>query len=266
MVDAAFSCAAEIAIPQRLWVYTNYDCNLSCSYCVAESHPRAERRGIAGGPFRQLVVEAAELGFRELFLTGGEPFLLPDIHEKIALAVSLLPTTVLTNGMLLSGSRLERLLPFREARLTLQISIDGHLPELHDAYRGTGAWAKAVERIRELKRLGFKVAIGATETPINAAHIPELRQFVAALGIAEEEFFIRPLARRGFSTEGSELGASDLVPELTVNNDGYYWHPLTTAPDLLVTKSLFPLRNALTMLHDQYHAVLASGGRPRPFK
>jgi len=24
----------------RLWLYTNYDCNLSCSYCVAESFVR----------------------------------------------------------------------------------------------------------------------------------------------------------------------------------------------------------------------------------
>ena len=164
MQDAAFACGAEIAIPQRLWLYTNYDCNLSCRYCVAESHPRAERRGLAMATFRQLVTEAAELGFSELFLTGGEPFILPDIHEKLAFAVSLLPTTVLTNGMLISGARLEKLLPLRGAPLTLQVSIDGHRPELHDAYRGAGAWAKAVDRIQDLIQLGFNVAIGATIT------------------------------------------------------------------------------------------------------
>ena len=25
----------------KLWIYTNYDCNLSCTYCVAEASPRA---------------------------------------------------------------------------------------------------------------------------------------------------------------------------------------------------------------------------------
>ena len=265
MGDRAFSCD-ELAIPRRLWIYTNYDCNLSCTYCVAESHPRAERRGLGMPVFRRLVDEAASLGFEEFFLTGGEPFILGDMHERISLAAGLLPTTVLTNGMLLSGPRLEKLLPMRDLPLTLQISLDGHLPELHDAYRGAGAWAKAVERIRELKRLGFRVAIGSTETPVNSAFIGDLRTFVGSLGIADEDCFVRPLAKRGYSAEGIELGAGDIAPELTVNNDGVYWHPLTTAPDLLLTKSIFPLSNALTLLHDQYHHVVATGGRPRPFK
>jgi sulfatase maturation enzyme AslB (radical SAM superfamily) len=29
------------ALSWKLWLYTNYDCNLSCSYCVAESTPAA---------------------------------------------------------------------------------------------------------------------------------------------------------------------------------------------------------------------------------
>ena len=27
------------AVLSKLWIYTNYDCNLRCTYCVAESHP-----------------------------------------------------------------------------------------------------------------------------------------------------------------------------------------------------------------------------------
>ena len=262
----AFQCEAGVLLPSRLWLYTNYDCNLSCTYCVAESHPRAERRAIPLATFQQLIAEADEAGFTKFFLTGGEPFILPDIHERIASAIERRPTTVLTNAIVISGQRLERLLPLRDSALTLQVSLDGARPELHDAYRGPGVWAKTVDRIRELVSLGFHVAIGATETPANTGHIDELRIFVAALGVAEEDFFVRPLAKRGFSSEGIELGAADIVPELTVSNEGFYWHPLTTGPDLLLTKRLFPLRDALSLLHTQYHAVLRSGGRPRPFK
>ena len=64
-------------ISPRLWVYTNFDCNLQCSYCVARSHPRAERRGISRMQLERLVDEAADFGIEQLFLTGGEPFLLP---------------------------------------------------------------------------------------------------------------------------------------------------------------------------------------------
>ena len=30
----------------KLWIYTNYDCNLRCSYCVAKSSPNSPRRSI----------------------------------------------------------------------------------------------------------------------------------------------------------------------------------------------------------------------------
>src|SRR5215216_6553135 len=97
------------AIAPRLWVYTNFDCNLSCSYCVARSSPRAERRGLSMPSFRRLIDEAAEYGIRELFLTGGEPLLLPDIGDRLRYAAGRIPTTLLTNAMLFQGRRLDTL-------------------------------------------------------------------------------------------------------------------------------------------------------------
>lgn len=31
-------------LQKKLWIYTNYDCNLRCTYCVAESSPLTPRR------------------------------------------------------------------------------------------------------------------------------------------------------------------------------------------------------------------------------
>ena len=260
-------CEASVAIPPRLWIYANYDCNLSCTYCVASSHPRAERRSIPAATFAKIVDEAAEIGVRQLFMTGGEPFLLPDIHWRIEHALTRMDVTVLTNGILLLGGRqLDGLLPLRGERLTIQISLDSHSPVIHDGYRGTGSWVKAVSSIRKLRELGFRVSVGATETPANGAEIEPLRTFVRSLGIAEDDFFVRPLVKRGFSQEGLVLEAADLIPEITVNNDGVYWHPLATEADLLLTRRIFPLRPALETLHERYHTVLATGKLPKPFR
>ncbi len=127
----------------KLWLYTNYDCNLSCSYCLAESSPHAPRRGLDLATVRQVVDEAAALGFEHVFLTGGEPFLLNDIYAMLAYASARMPTTVLTNGMLLRGRRLARLDAIANANLTVQVSLDGARPEHHDPYRGPGTWAAA---------------------------------------------------------------------------------------------------------------------------
>jgi len=103
--------------------YPNFDCNLRCSYYVAESSPRAERRALGLDSLKRLVDEAVALGFREVFLTGGEPFILEDIYDMVAYTSRRLPTTVLTNGMLLKGRRLAALQAVANYNLTIQISL-----------------------------------------------------------------------------------------------------------------------------------------------
>jgi hypothetical protein len=68
--------------------------------------------------------------------------------------------------------------------------------------------------------------------------------FHRALGIPEEDHLIRPLARRGFSSSGLEVGIATLAPELTVNAEGVFWHPLSTAADMQIGRQIFPLAAA----------------------
>jgi hypothetical protein len=65
------------AFPWKLWIYTNYDCNLRCSYCVAKSSPNALRRAIGLANVQRLIEESTLLGFVHAFFTGGEPFFAP---------------------------------------------------------------------------------------------------------------------------------------------------------------------------------------------
>ena len=57
---------------------------------------------------------------------------------------------------------------------------------------------------------GFRVRLGTTETPANAAHLDELRHFRRGMGIADADHIVRPLARRGFATEGAEVSVATL--------------------------------------------------------
>jgi MoaA/NifB/PqqE/SkfB family radical SAM enzyme len=250
----------------RLWIYTNFDCNLQCTYCVARSSPRAERRAFGLPQFRRLVDEAGDLGVEELFLTGGEPFILPDINERLIYAADRIPTVVLTNAMLFTGRRRERLPELRGHRLTFQVSLDGPDAATHDAYRGAGSFEKAVAGIRTLMDLDFQVVLSTTETPANADKVAATRAFVRALGLPEDRHFLRPLARRGFSSQGIEVGWSELEPEMTVSVDGAFWHPLGTDDDLLLTRRVFPLADAFARLESAYAGLLEKGGAPRPFR
>lgn len=262
VTDPDTTAASTDVFHWKLWIYTNFDCNLRCAYCVAESSPTAPRRALGTETIRRVVDEAVALGFREVFFTGGEPFLLDNIYETLAYAAPRLKTTVLTNGMLLKGARLERLRAIVHSNLTVQVSLDGARAEHHDPYRGAGTWIKTVKGIRALQASGFHVRLGTTETPVNSNHLDELAEFRQALGIPAADHFVRPLARRGFAREGTEVSAETLVPEVTVTAGGIYWHPLASpsSDDLLVSAEIFPLVAAVARIREQL--ATPSQGQP----
>jgi predicted phosphodiesterase len=225
--------------PPRLWVYTNFHCNLACSYCSVASSPQARRRQLGVGRFRELVDEAVAEGFTELYVTGGEPFLERDLIEMLLYATEHLDVICLSNAMLYQGWRrtqLERLAGRK--RLVLQTSLDGAQPRSHDANRGQGAWIKAMEGLDLALSLGLPVRVGMTETAQNSAEIEPLRGLLATKGIQGTDFAVRPLVKRGHSADGVAIDTDNTVPELTVTTDGWHWHPagadLDTSPDMLL--------------------------------
>jgi molybdenum cofactor biosynthesis enzyme MoaA len=189
---------------------------------------------------QQIAREAANLGVKEIFVTGGEPFLLSDIGAILAACSATAPTTVLTNGMLFAGQRLQTLRSLPSDRVTLQISLDSPTPERHDRHRGKGTWMQAWKGIERARAEGFRVRLAATVSTDDEAE--EFRRFLDARDIKEEDRVIRRIALRGSATEGVALARADLVPEITITAKGVYWHPVGAEdPDLLVTPDIFPL-------------------------
>jgi len=251
----------------RLWIYTNFDCNLACDYCCVRSSPHAPRRALGADRIRRLATEAADAGVAELLLTGGEPFLLPDLGEIVAACASALPTTLLTNGMLFHGRRLATLRAMPRDRVRLQISLDSATPDRHDAHRGKGSWDRALAGIRTALGEAFTVRVAATLVGTDPAEEAELRGFLSGLGVAADDQVLRPLAHRGFAEEGLTLTTDTLVPEVTVTADGVYWHPVgADDADQLVTATLFPLAPAIAEIRELFRRQRADGdARARSF-
>jgi hypothetical protein len=240
-----------VALGERLWLYTNFDCNLACDYCCVRSSPHAERRALKLETVRQLAREAPGLGVKQLFVTGGEPLLLPYVAELLAICSEALPTTVLTNGILLLGKRLRELDGIDRRRLCFQISIDSPEPGLHDAHRGSGTWEKAMRGIRAAREAGFRVRWAATVEGEEAGRM--MNDFLDRMAVAEEDRVVRPVARRGSAEAGIVLSRADLAPELTVTADGVFWHPVGAEDrDLFILRDPVPLSNALAALEREF--------------
>ncbi len=74
---AVAQAVAEGTIGGRLWLYANYHCNLTCTYCLTESAPAVARRQLPLDQLPEIAAEARAEGFTALGVTGGEPFLVP---------------------------------------------------------------------------------------------------------------------------------------------------------------------------------------------
>ena len=228
---------------ERLWLYVNFHCNLQCDYCCVRSSPTARRRELGLDRVRRIAQEAPPLGVREIFVTGGEPFLLDDIADIIIALAEVAPVTLLTNGMLFRGPRLAALKRMPRAGVTLQISLDSPDPALHDAHRGRGAWLRALAGIDMARAEGFRVRLAATVA--TDADEERFTAFLDARQVAPEDRVIRRVALRGVAENGVALSRADLVPEITITAEGVYWHPVgADDADMLVTPDLFPLADA----------------------
>jgi len=247
-------------VGSRLWLYTNFDCNLHCDYCCVRSSPTVLRRELGLARIQRIAREAAGLGVKEIFVTGGEPFLLEDIGDILLACAAAAPTTVLTNGMLFTGRRAELLQALPHDRVVLQISLDSPTPELHDLHRGPGTWARTREGIQRARAQGFPVRLAATVS--TDAEAEAFGQFLDEEKIAEENRVIRRIALRGSATDGIAVSRADLVPEVTITADGVYWHPVGAEDaDLLITRDIFPLSEAFAAVRRAFDRECEHGSK-----
>ncbi|MBC5799182.1 MAG: radical SAM protein [Candidatus Eremiobacteraeota bacterium] len=260
---------ATKTIGARLWLYSNYHCNLACSYCLTSSSRDVPKRELAADIMLALVDEAATLGFRSVGITGGEPFVRADMPDIVAAVARRLPVVVLTNGTMFTPRFVARLAPLATLPAALQVSLDSADPAANDALRGRGTYARVIAGIRTLRAAAIKVRIGSTVDDGAGAALEPLCELHRSLGILDADHVVRPVVRRGRAADhalGIAAQLEDLPAELTLTVDGAFWSPASPTVrngrlDIgeLLTRTIAPLRiPAEAMLR-----YASSGGMPQ---
>jgi MoaA/NifB/PqqE/SkfB family radical SAM enzyme len=253
--EAVHAAIAEGRLGPRLWLYANYHCNLACSYCLTESGPGVPRRELPADAMARATAEASDLGFRGIGITGGEPFLRPDLPAVAADLAGVLPVLVLTNATLFDGRRIDRLDPLRGRDVTLQISLDAASPVANDPMRGPGNFERVVDAIPRLRERGIGVRVATTLYGQDDEELRAVERLVADLGIPAEDHVVRPTAARGRAAAaglGELAGIDELPAEATVTVDGLFWSPFAPTvrggrldTDLLVSRRTSPLAEGM---------------------
>jgi len=245
-------------VSDRLWLYSNYHCNLACNYCLTESAPGVPRRILPADQMVAAAEQARELGFRCLGVTGGETFVIPGMPEILAKLGRLLPVLVLTNATLFTDRLLARMRPLADLPVTIQISLDSADPDVNDELRAPRNFARVIEAIPRVVAMGIPVRIATTGDHNSAEQMERLCALHRSLGVPDEDHVVRPVVRRGRAA-ANEMGvvaeAKDLFPELTLTADGAFWNPFAPTvrgglldTDLLVTRQKLPLEGPAAAL------------------
>jgi uncharacterized Fe-S cluster-containing radical SAM superfamily protein len=151
---------------KTLWFNTGTLCNLACANCYIESSPKNDRLVyLSTQDVLSFLDEIAREGLptKEIGLTGGEPFMNPDIvpimEECLKRGFSLLVLTNAMRPMMKHESALLRLKGLYGAQLTLRVSIDHFEQRLHEEERGPRSWLPTIEGLKWLSENGFDIAV-----------------------------------------------------------------------------------------------------------
>ena len=147
-----------------LWFNAGTLCNLTCRSCYIESSPTNDRLvylSVAEVTAYLDEIAASGLPTTEIGITGGEPFMNPEIIEIMESALDRgFQVLVLTNAMRPMMKCAEGLLRLRAAhgdRLVLRVSLDHYTPALHEVERGPRSWKPAIEGLSWLAERGFNL-------------------------------------------------------------------------------------------------------------
>ena len=250
--DIAAAIDDEV-VGERLWFYANYHCNLECTYCLTESGPAVPRRLLDPDWMVERALEARELGFRSLGVTGGEPFMVSSMPDTVARLADVLPTVVLSNATLFHGSRLDHVVrAFAGRPVHIQVSLDAPDAAANDAGRGDDNFREVTETVPRLVERGLKVRIATTSVGLEPDALARLCELHRSWGIPDDDHVVRPIVARGRAglaeLGGVVAGLEDLAPELCLTADGAFWSAFGPTvrdgrvdTDLLVTRQTAPV-------------------------
>lgn len=187
----------------------------------------------------------------KVYLTGGEPMVLPDFWELLeGLLAAGTFVELTTNATRIDAEAAARL---QELGLqSLQVSLNGSSPEVNDPIMGDGSFAAIRKGILAARAAGLPLHARPTVSSSNLADIPSLLDALGELGVDRVD--LREVTPLGRAAEGPFPGPSkDELAELDALCD-----------ERSRQGQEVRLRSWTLEFSAQGHPALCSLGQPRP--
>jgi MoaA/NifB/PqqE/SkfB family radical SAM enzyme len=156
-------------------------CNLSCTMC---SVWRGKRHGVSSDLAREILRQSRSLGADKLIPCGAETFMRRDTLDLLEFAQSLgfKKINVVTNGLLLTPAKLDRLARLPTVRLN--VSIDGPR-DVHESLRGSGTFDRVTRVLGQLEDRGFSFGVSTVLMRSTIDDVEGVLELAASFGVDE---------------------------------------------------------------------------------
>ena len=182
--------------PYSINIEITYACNQHCVFCAADAGSPLKNE-LTQQEMDSLLDEIIDLRINPVTITGGEPLLKYDLvlHMVEKVASAGLKPIMLTNAVLVTKEKAEAL--YAAGLHTIQTSVDGITPEIHNRIRGTPTAFQDVKRgVSIFKKAGFEVHLSTVLNRKNFFQLEEILGIKNLFG-ADKTYisFVHPLRR-----------------------------------------------------------------------
>jgi SynChlorMet cassette radical SAM/SPASM protein ScmF len=207
----------KIVVPPLsvIYLYITGSCNLNCRHCWID--PVFEKDGISPDKYlpwadiKKIAEDARELGLGLIKITGGEPFLHPEMCDILYRLKEMgLSLSMETNGTLI-GER--EAVALKDNAVRFSVSIDGPTAEMHDSLRGVkGAFDRTMTGLKHVRREKLDFQIISCLYRGNSDRLAEMVEFARQVGASSLKInVINSIAR---SDQMNKAGELLTVPEV----------------------------------------------------
>ena len=191
----------ERYVPLVMSYNVTRECNMKCSHCYINATDKKLEDELSTAEAKKVIDQIYQVSSPLLILSGGEPMMRSDIYELIEYGTKKgLKIGLGSNGYLIDDAVAKKL---KEAGIaTVSISIDSSIPAQHDEFRGVqGAWEKAVNACKALRKQGILVQVNTTLTHDNYDQIDDIMTLAESIGVENFHLFFLVPTGRGIKLE-----------------------------------------------------------------
>ncbi|OPY37886.1 MAG: pyrroloquinoline quinone biosynthesis protein PqqE [Methanoregula sp. PtaU1.Bin051] len=196
--EVASTCffRSSVVSPYRKAVIRITDvCNAHCVHCFISAENHGESMSFEN--FRDFVLpRIKQCRVSNVTLTGGEPFLHPDILDIVQLLTrENIRTGICTNANIITDDQIQTLSTNKNVHINA--SLHGFSPDSHDRFMAKkGAFKKCISTIRQLSK--YNLIQGILVTPNNFADVREYEKLCEfAIQVNAKYVLMNPLSSMG---------------------------------------------------------------------